>query len=633
MAIGDYTIPNTTIYLLKGCPLDKDYRHTKYFTNATQQNDYFRTLVFKSFSEQTYQRYAKGQLRIAALADEIYSANYMMFQNTNHGNKWFYAFIDSVEYVSNTVTTVYYTIDVIQTWMFDYSMGGCFVEREHSLTDNFGENLVPENLETGDKIVYRREAIISNAKYMLGAVVLKKRPVNAHVSAILYSPALNYLEYFGPLGTQQNITDSVIEPFDSISQGSTVWVVHGLMINADDYVNYFKDNINSYDIFSYGAQIKHIDKLNADGYIVPTLTTFLNDIVTGQVKGDNGLSNIGEHDTVLGTDDIISVYTYPAYYALKTSLDRASNEGFSNYCGHITNATTRPVSFSYGGKTYIPKNKKTLISPYNDIKISNSMGDEINLKYELFGDTSNPDFDIYTVLYSSPCSTLVPHSYKGIIRNWDESISQSNYPVPAYTGNAYQDWLKDNRNAWTTGLIASSVTAGYTAIAKLATKDYIGTVSNAVNTGVGIANSLAKLEDLKQKSPTAVYQSLTQLLNIASNEMQWWLYKSQIKPEFAEIIDNYFSMFGYATKKVKIPNVKNPLKASLLRPSWNYIQTKGCMIHGASHIDDNGNEVIDSCVPADVERELERIYDNGITFWMPGKIVGDYTQDNSPVIT
>ena len=49
--------------------------------------------------------------------------------------------------------------------------------------------------------------------------------------------------------------------------------------------------------------------------------------------------------------------------------------------------------------------------------------------------------------------------------------------------------------------------------------------------------------------------------------------------------------------------------------------------------DSNGNEIVDSCVPADVERELERIYDNGITFWMPGKIVGDYTQDNSPVIT
>lgn len=627
MAIGDYTIPNTTIYLLKGCPLNKDYRHTKYFTNATQQNDYFRTLVFKSFSEQTYQRYAKGQLRIAALADEIYSANYMMFQNTNHGNKWFYAFIDSVEYVSNTVTTIYYTIDVIQTWMFDYSMGGCFVEREHSLTDNFGENLVPENLETGDKIVYRREAIISNAKYMLGAVVLKRSPFKDTNTAFASPPTSIrnrwHMTRYTP-NVETTLYPYVIYPLDNITQGSLVYVVHGLPINPEDCVNFFNNNGNDYNYFN----VTNVQG-NVKEYV--TLSTFLTDIIEGKVTG-NDTGVVGDQIT-LGTDDIIGVYTYPAYYALKTSLDKARNEGFSNYCGHITNSTTMPVSFSYGGKTYIPKNKKTLISPYNDIKITNSMGDEINLKYELFGDTNKPDFDIYTVLYSSPCSTLVPHSYKGIIRNWDESISQSNYPVPAYSGNAYQDWLRDNRSSWTNGMIASSVTGLISVGANLATHNVAGTIASGANLAGGIMTSLAKLEDLKQKSPTAVYQSLTQLLNMASNEMQWWLYKSQIKPEFAEIIDGYFSMFGYATKKVKIPNVKNPLKASLLRPSWNYIQTKGCMIHGVSHIDDNGNEVIDSCVPADVERELERIYDNGITFWMPGKIVGDYTQDNSPVTT
>lgn len=629
MAIGDYTIPNTTIYLLKGCPLDKDYRHTKYFTNATQQNDYFRTLVFKTFSEQTYQRYAKGQLRIAALADEIYSANYMMFQNTNHGNKWFYAFIDSVEYVSNTVTTVYYTIDVIQTWMFDYSMGGCFVEREHSLSDKVGDNLVPENLETGEKIIVKREPIIANQKYMLGAVVLKKRPVNAFVSAILYSPDNNYFEYFGPVGTQQNISESVIEPFDSISQGSTVWVVQGLMINADDYVNYFKDNINSYYIFAHGAQFKHIDKLNADAYIVPTLTTFLNDIVTGQVKGDNGLSNIGEHDTVLGTDDIISVYTYPAYFALKQNIDNTlpTTTAYANY--NITNLTSFYSAFI--GQPYVPKNKKLLTSPYNSLTITNGMGDELDLRYENFAIRTDMQLAIFSSYYNSPAVVVIPEKYKGVDYNYQETITQSNYPLPAYTGNAYYDWVKDNRNAWTMGLIASSVTGAFNTISNLATKHYIGGISSSLNTGLDIANSLTKMEDIKQKSPTSTYQSMTQLLSINIYQLQLYANYMQIKQEFVKIIDDYFSMYGYATKQVKIPNVKNPSVASRLRPSWNYVQTKGCMIHGASHIGDNGNEVIDSCVPADVERELERIYDNGITFWMPGKIVGDYTQDNSPV--
>lgn len=626
MAIGDYTIPNTTIYLLKGCPLDKDYRHTKYFTNATQQNDYFRTLVFKTFSEQTYQRYAKGQLRIAALADEIYSANYMMFQNTNHGNKWFYAFIDSVEYVSNTVTTVYYTIDVIQTWMFDYSMGGCFVEREHSLTDKFGENLVPENLETGDKIIYKREAIISNSQYMLGAIVLKRAPVT-DTSTAFASPPSNiinrwHMTRYTP-ATMTDLYPYVIQPLDNITQGGLVYVVHGLPINPEDCVNFFDSHSSEYNYFN----VTHTQQGNKE-YV--TLSTFLADIIDGKVTGKS--TEIGAEPVTLGTDDIISVYTYPAYYALLSSLNKAKNEGFSNYCGHITTTTNSPIDFKYYGKIYNPKNKKTLTSPYNDIKITNAMGDEINLKYELFGDTGNPDFDIYTVLYSSPCSTLVPHSYKGI-RNWDESISQSNYPVPAYTGNAYQDWLRDNRSSWTNGMIASSVTGLISVGANLATGNIAGTIASGANLAGGVMKSLAKLEDLKQKSPSSVYKALTQLLNMASKEMQWWLYKMQIKPEFAKIIDDYFSMFGYATKQVKIPNVKNPAVSSQLRPSWNYVQTKGCMIHAVTHKEGNGNEIVDSCVPADVERELERIYDNGITFWMPNKEVGDYTQDNSPVIT
>ena len=633
MAIGDYTIPNTTIYLLKGCPLDKDYRHTKYFTNATQQNDYFRTLVFKTFSEQTYQRYAKGQLRIAALADDIYSANYMMFQNTNHGNKWFYAFIDSIEYVSNTVTTVYYTIDVIQTWMFDYSMNGCFVEREHSLTDNFGENLVPENLETGDKIIYRREALVDNAQYMLGCIMLKRSPkenTKTTFATKTYSDnTWRFTEVLlpgdKPTFVITNLRPQVISPLNNITQGGLVYALHGIPINPEDCPSYFDSHTGEYNYFN--VKYEHAATGESAGYV--TLATLLRDLADGHITGygENG-------DTVtLGTDDIIAVYTYPAYYALWSSLNKASNEGLNNYCGHITKSITKPTSFNYGGKIYIPKNKKTLTSPYNDIKITNAMGDEINLKYELFGDTANPDFDIYTVLYSSPCCTVVPHSYKGIIRNWDESISQSNYPTPAYSGNAYQDWLKDNRTSWTTGMIASSLNGIASTTANVIRGNIAGAVTGGISTVTNIGSSLLKTQDIKQKSPTTVYQALTQLLNLSTKEMQCWLYKTQIKPEFAKMIDNYFSMFGYATKQVKTPNVKDPSVATLLRPSWNYVQTKGCMIDAVTHKDSNGNEIVDSCVPADVERELERIYDNGITFWMPNKTVGDYTQDNSPVIT
>lgn len=74
-----------------------------------------------------------------------------MFQNTSFGNKWFYAFIKSVEYINNEVSEIEFQMDVMQTWYFDYELEMCFVEREHSATDVIGGNIVAEGLEIGDE--------------------------------------------------------------------------------------------------------------------------------------------------------------------------------------------------------------------------------------------------------------------------------------------------------------------------------------------------------------------------------------------------------------------------------------------------------------------------------------------------
>ena len=128
-----YIAPNTEIRLLSGVPLDNTYAHTIYFTSKESQAEYFagKTLPNGLLTQQSYQRYAKGTLRINRLADDIYNANYMMFRNTSFGNRWFYAFVNNIEYVSNTVCEIEYEIDVIQTWFFDVTLLQSFVEREH----------------------------------------------------------------------------------------------------------------------------------------------------------------------------------------------------------------------------------------------------------------------------------------------------------------------------------------------------------------------------------------------------------------------------------------------------------------------------------------------------------------------
>lgn len=151
--------PDTNILVLKDCPLDNTYEHTLYFDGETKaeglskQSTYFKGLKKYSFTKQSYQRYADGVLHIQTQAENLFDCNYLMFQNGAFGSKWFYAFITKVEYVNNTSCRVYYEIDVMQTWFFDYELGHCFVEREHSKTDNLFDNLVTENLDLGDDYV------------------------------------------------------------------------------------------------------------------------------------------------------------------------------------------------------------------------------------------------------------------------------------------------------------------------------------------------------------------------------------------------------------------------------------------------------------------------------------------------
>lgn len=147
-----YIAPNSIIRCLSGVPIDNTYRNTLWWNTAAEQEAYFWSKNKIQLTAQSYQRVNRGYLKIAVPVEQLYDCNYLMFQNTSFGNKWFYAFITNVEYVNNTTTRVQYELDVMQTWFFDYTLGQNFVSREHIAVDTIGANLIPEGLETGEYI-------------------------------------------------------------------------------------------------------------------------------------------------------------------------------------------------------------------------------------------------------------------------------------------------------------------------------------------------------------------------------------------------------------------------------------------------------------------------------------------------
>lgn len=146
-------VPNSTVILLSNVPLDNTYQNTLTFASSIAQQGYFQSKAISgmTFSGLTYQRTDRA-LRAEVNVEQLWNCNYLMFQNTNFGSKWFYAFVTNVEFRGQNVTYVYFEIDVMQTWAFDYSLKPCFVEREHVNDDTIGLHTVPENLETGPYI-------------------------------------------------------------------------------------------------------------------------------------------------------------------------------------------------------------------------------------------------------------------------------------------------------------------------------------------------------------------------------------------------------------------------------------------------------------------------------------------------
>lgn len=144
-----YIEPDSTVILLAGCPINATYENTLWFNNAQSQENYFKSLAYRTFNRVSYQRATSGQITLQVNPYSVLNCNYLMFQNKNFSTKWFYAFITNVEYVNNETARITYEIDVMQTWLFDAKLRQCFVEREHSATDGVGDNIVDEPVDIG----------------------------------------------------------------------------------------------------------------------------------------------------------------------------------------------------------------------------------------------------------------------------------------------------------------------------------------------------------------------------------------------------------------------------------------------------------------------------------------------------
>lgn len=147
-----YIAPNSIVQFYGDMGLNDNYDDSLYFPSSSAKDTYFgiSEYIIATAQAMSYTREQRGFIRVELPMSTLIHATYMRFKNTSFENKWFYAFIKNVEYINNNCTQVNFELDALMTWMGDFTLGECFIVRQHTATDRIGDNLYPEPVSVGE---------------------------------------------------------------------------------------------------------------------------------------------------------------------------------------------------------------------------------------------------------------------------------------------------------------------------------------------------------------------------------------------------------------------------------------------------------------------------------------------------
>lgn len=185
------------IYLAKNIKLDKNYKSVLNYTESQMISliTDSSNLVYSALNY-TFIR-ERGSIQVNAPYSQCIQANYMAFQNPDYSNKYFFAFIDEVKYLSPNASEIVYTIDVWSTWWSYWTPKACLVLREHVVDDTVGANTVPESLELGEYVMqsHTKDGRLQNIKLVVASSVVPSDPQLSAIGAI-YNGIYSGVGYF-----------------------------------------------------------------------------------------------------------------------------------------------------------------------------------------------------------------------------------------------------------------------------------------------------------------------------------------------------------------------------------------------------------------------------------------------------
>ena len=556
--------PDTNIRLLK-CPIKLDNKNQLTFANVTAQTNYFLGLSYVSVDGSMYQR-KDSSIYYPDIYDDLVQYTYVMYQNENYSNKWFYAFITGMEYINDNMTKISIITDSFQTWQFDITYKTSFVEREMIgiAADTPGANPVPENLETGE--------------YKIAA--------SANV------PGLNPVY---------------------------VWAYSGNTLKIGQVGSSSPNEYNLINTISGGRSVNGI--FTSCYFIIATTSEAYANMAVSLEMFDNQSEKVVAHFTIPN----LAIKTGSGGNAI--DFTSGTYAGLYGLAGKAAATTKTLLSTPTSIDGYTPINAKVRQYPYVYVGFNPPQGTSKIYRYENFTN-GTPVFNFISEVNPNPTIHMIPQNYRGRSGNTTEdSCTLNGYPQIASRVDVYNSWLAEN-----TGIISVQQNQAYSNMMLDVAGGTAGLVSNMVSSAsggdfgglAGVASSalnmyktaynydyyVAMVNAQKEKQamlPDNVTMGGSNATLLGYELMDDIFTRYNIKYQFAKRIDDYFSMYGYQTNELKVPNINN-------RPYWNYVKTQGINITGN--------------IPNEDLEIIKALFNSGITLWHNPSYFLDYSRNN-----
>ena len=180
-----------------------------------------------------------------------------------------------------------------------------------------------------------------------------------------------------------------------------------------------------------------------------------------------------------------------------------------------------------------------------------------------------------------------------------------NFQLVGWSADSFTNWITDNGVNIATNLIS----AGVGGAVALATANPIGIVGSTMSIAGTIANTIGQFRQASLM-PQIQGGNNSGDVNFSSDKNTFVIRRMRCKKEFMQIIDDYFSKFGYKINRVKLPNITG-------RTNWNFIKTIDCNCDGD--------------IPQEDLETIRSACNSGVTFWHTPANIYNYSLSNSIV--